>query len=111
MYIPSGTIIIRFNKAPLIEVEGQYLPSNAQVREISIKVENISKCHGGGEKIHARNMIVTLKLHLSLLRVTIRKPIQWDIYNIPRIRITSDQPQDLVYSNDDNKVKMIYIDK
>ena len=59
--MPSGPILLQVNEAPLVEGDGNSLLSTAQARENLVKIDDISKWHGGSQRIQVEDKIIPLK--------------------------------------------------
>ena len=105
---PTGPVLVQINEAPLIYAEGNSLLSTPQSRENSVKIDDVAKRHGGTQRIQAENTIIPLKFHHSLLHAPIRKATAWELDNLPRIHLTSDQVWDPACLNDDTEGNIVY---
>ena len=63
-------------------------------------VHDTARRHGGEQMIQAGNEIIPLKFERALLYYPIWAPTQWELDNVPRIMLTSQEPWDPVTIND-----------
>ena len=66
--------------------------STAQAREFNVAVHDVAKRHGGKQMIHASNRIIPLRFENALLYTPVREPTEWELENLPRVVLTSDEP-------------------
>ena len=53
IYLPNITVTDKLNHTPIIHGDDNYLISTEQVHEFCVAVQNIHKCHGGRNYVHA----------------------------------------------------------
>ena len=106
--LPTGTIIIQLNETPLLEGGSNSLLSTAQAREFGVIVDDVAKRHGGKQHIQADNRVIPMKLNRSLLYVPIRNPTDWELSNLQRIHLTSEQPWDPANLDDSTEGQVIF---
>ena len=46
---------------------------------------------GGKQRIHADGTVIPLKMQRALLYTFIREPTEWELKNLPRVMLTSDE--------------------
>ena len=98
--LPGGTIILQMNEVPLIKGGSTSLLSTTQAREFGVKVNDVAKRHGGQQSIQVGDTIIPLQLQRALLSIPIREPTRWELENLPRVIVTSDEPWDPTKFND-----------
>ena len=81
--LPTGTIIIQLNEAPLLQGGFNSLLSTFQAREFGIKVDDVAARHGGGQEIQAGNQVIPFKVRQALLYASIREPTKGELVNLP----------------------------
>ena len=102
--------MLQVNEAPLIDGKGNSLLSTTQARENAVKIDDVANRHGGSQSIQVENRNIPLKFYRSLLHIPIRRPTEWEMDNLPRYHLTSEQPWDPEAINNDTKGKVVYPD-
>ena len=100
------TVLLKINEATLLGEEGNSLLSTTQAEYYGTIINNVPRARGGTiPYLQKDNIIVPMSITQGLFTIKIRKPTEDELKNCETVILTSEEPWDPEFINEDFTVQ------